>query len=150
MNRQENNIAKHFLMAIKRRTKVNSSFNMSSMTDIVFLLLIFFLVTSTLVNPNALKLLLPKSTNQISAKPQVSVSIKHYSQSNTFSYHINGKNEPIPLSEIELALRKELEEREDPVVSLHVDKTVPMEQVVNIMNIAKRNSYKIVLATAPE
>lgn len=137
-------------MAIKRRTKVDSSFNMSSMTDIVFLLLIFFLVTSTLVNPNALKLLLPKSTNQISSKPQVSVSIKHYTQSNTFSYHVNGRSEPIPLSEIELTLRKELEEREEPVVSLHVDKTVPMEQVVNIMNIAKRNQYKIVLATAPE
>ena len=65
-------------MAIKRRTKVEPAFSMSSMTDIVFLLLIFFLVTSTLINPNALRLLLPKSTNQISAKATVSVSIKHY------------------------------------------------------------------------
>ena len=52
-------------MAIKQRAKAEASFSMSSMTDIVFLLLIFFLVTSTLINPNALKLLLPKSTNQI-------------------------------------------------------------------------------------
>ena len=120
------------------------------MTDIVFLLLVFFLVTSTLVNPNALKLLLPKSTNQVSAKPMVSISIKHYQQSNTFSFHINGKNTPVPLSEIESLLQKELSETEDPTVSLHVDRSVPMEQVVNIMNIAKRNQYRIILATAPE
>ncbi|HBG25276.1 MAG: biopolymer transporter ExbD [Bacteroidetes bacterium GWF2_41_61] len=137
-------------MAIKRRSKVDPSFSMSSMTDIVFLLLVFFLVTSTLVNPNALKLLLPKSTNQVSAKPMVSISIKHYLQSNTFSYHINGKNTPVALSEIEKLIQNELMDQEEPTLSLHVDKTVPMEQVVNVMNIAKRNQYRIILATAPE
>ena len=60
-------------MAIKRTTKADANISMSSMTDIVFLLLIFFLVTSTLINPNALKLLLPKSTGQVSAKPTVTV-----------------------------------------------------------------------------
>lgn len=123
---------------------------MSSMTDIVFLLLIFFLVTSTLVNPNALKLLLPKSTNQVAAKPMVSLSIKHYQESGQFSYHINGESRPVALSEVESLLRQELDEEEDPTLSLHVDKTVPMEQVVNIMNIAKRNQYRLILATAPE
>lgn len=123
---------------------------MSSMTDIVFLLLVFFLVTSTLVNPNALKLLLPKSTNQVAAKPMVSISIKHYLQSNTFSYHINGKNTPVAFGDIERLIQNELKEEEEPTLSLHVDKTVPMEQVVNIMNIAKRNQYRIILATAPE
>lgn len=137
-------------MAIKRRAKVNPSFSMSSMTDIVFLLLVFFLVTSTLVNPNALKLLLPKSTNQVAAKPMVSISIKHYLQSNTFSYHINGKNTPVAFGDIERLIQNELKEEEEPTLSLHVDKTVPMEQVVNIMNIAKRNQYRIILATAPE
>ena len=82
-------------MAIKRRTKVDPSFSMSSMTDIVFLLLIFFLVTSTLVNPNALKLLLPKSTNQVAAKATVSVSIKHHQKNDNFSFHINGRQKPI-------------------------------------------------------
>lgn len=120
------------------------------MTDIVFLLLVFFLVTSTLVNPNALKLLLPKSSNQVSAKPMVSISIKHYIQSNSFSYHINGKNTPVQLGEIEQLIQNELKDEEDPTISLHVDKSVPMEQVVNIMNIAKRNQYRIILATAPE
>ncbi|MEZ7884907.1 MAG: biopolymer transporter ExbD [Bacteroidales bacterium] len=137
-------------MAIKRRSKVEPSFSMSSMTDIVFLLLIFFLVTSTLVNPNALKLLLPKSTNQVSAKPEVSVSIKHLLPQNTFSYHINGNPAPVAFSDIEPLIQNELKETEDPTISLHVDKSVPMEQVVEVMNIAKRNQYKIILATAAE
>ena len=137
-------------MAIKRRSKVEPSFSMSSMTDIVFLLLIFFLVTSTLVNPNALKLLLPKSTNQVSAKPEVSVSIKHLLPQNTFSYHINGNPAPVAFSDIEPLIQNELKDTEDPTISLHVDKSVPMEQVVEVMNIAKRNQYKIILATAAE
>lgn len=137
-------------MSIKRRSKVDPSFSMSSMTDIVFLLLVFFLVTSTLVNPNALKLLLPKSTNQVAAKPMVSISIKHYPQSNTFSYHINGKNTPVAMGDIEGLIQQELKDEEEPTISLHVDKTVPMEQVVNVMNIAKRNQYRIILATAAE
>ncbi len=123
---------------------------MSSMTDIVFLLLIFFLVTSTLVNPNALKLLLPKSSNQVAAKPEVTVSIKHYLPQNTFTYHINGDINPVPFDKIEEMVVNALKNSEDPTISLHVDKTVPMEQVVNVMNIAKRNQYKIILATAAE
>lgn len=137
-------------MAIKRHSKVDSSFNMASMTDIVFLLLIFFLVTSTLVNPNALKLLLPKSTNQVAAKPTVSISIKHYLPTNSFSYHINGRNTPVALTDIESLVQKELMNEADPTISLHVDKTVPMEQVVNMMNVAKRNQYRIILATSAE
>ncbi|MEA5005846.1 MAG: biopolymer transporter ExbD [Rikenellaceae bacterium] len=137
-------------MAIKRRAKVEMNFSMSSMTDLVFLLLIFFLITSTLVNPNALKLLLPKSTNQVNTKPEVSISIKHYVESNTFSYHVNGEQTPVPFSQIEPLVQAALQGTEDPTVSLHVDRTVPMEQVVNVMNIAKRNQYRIILATAPE
>lgn len=137
-------------MAIKQRVKAEPSFSMASMTDIVFLLLIFFLVTSTLVNPNALKLLLPKSTNQISAKQQVSVSIKHYTDRNTFSYHINGNKTPVRLDEVEGRIQQLLQESEDPTFSIYADKTVPIEQVVNLMNIGKRNQYKVILATSPE
>ncbi len=137
-------------MAIKRKTKPDSGFSMSSMTDIVFLLLIFFLVTSTLINPNALKLLLPKSTNQISAKATVSVSIKHYPAQKLFSYHINGDEKPIAFSEVESALQALFQESEEPTFSIYADKTVPIEEVVNLMNIAKRNRYKVILATSPE
>ena len=137
-------------MAIKRTTKVDSAFSMSSMTDIVFLLLIFFLVTSTLVNPNALKLLLPKSTGQVAAKATVSVSIKHYPAEDRVTYHINGNQKPVALGEIEPAVRDLLQFEDDPTFSIYADETVPVKEVVALMNIAKRNHYKVIMATSPE
>ena len=137
-------------MAIKRTTKADSGFSMSSMTDIVFLLLIFFLVTSTLINPNALKLLLPKSTGQVSAKATVSVSIKHWHENNTFSYHINGEETPIGFTDIEDSLIELLQSEEDPTFSIYADETVPIKEVVAVMNIAKRNHYNVIMATSPE
>lgn len=137
-------------MAIKRNTRITAEFSMSSMTDIVFLLLVFFLVTSTLVNPNALKLLLPKSTGQVAAKATVSVSIKHYLDTDTFSYHINGDPVPVKFSEIEDDLVELLQSEPDPTFSIYADETVPIKEVVQVMNIAKRNHYKVILATSPE
>ena len=123
--------------------------SMSSMTDIVFLLLIFFLVTSTLVNPNALKLLLPKSTGQVNAKATVSVSIKDWGD-DEYSYHINGDEQPLPFSEVEDELVELLQSDEDPTFSIYSDQTVPIKEIVAVMNIAKRNHYKVILATQPE
>ena len=136
-------------MALKRNTKVDASFALSSMTDIVFLLLIFFLVTSTLINPNALKLLLPKSTGQIGAKATVSVSIKDW-QNDTYTYHVNGDTNPSTYEEVEDQLIGLLLNEEDPTFSIYSDQTVPVGEVVQIMNIAKRNHYKVILATQPE
>ena len=136
-------------MALKRITKPDPNMSMSSMTDIVFLLLIFFLVTSTLVNPNALKLLLPKSTGQVGAKATVSVSIKDWGDER-FTYHINGDESPVPFSEVEDDLIWLLQTEEDPTFSIYADESVPIGQVVQVMNIAKRNQYKVILATQPE
>lgn len=136
-------------MAIKRITKAEPNFSMSSMTDIVFLLLIFFLVTSTLVNPNALKLLLPKSTGQVGAKASVSVSIKDWGD-DQYSYHINGDQDPIPFSSVEDALVGLLQSEEDPTFSIYSDESVPVGNIVQVMNIAKRNHYKVILATQAE
>ena len=136
-------------MAFKRSTKVNSEMSMSSMTDLVFLLLIFFLVTSTLVNPNALKLLLPKSTGQVTAKPTVSVSIKDWG-GETFTYHLNGDETPTQFSDLEDGLVGLLQSEEDPTFPIYSDESVPIKEVVAIMNIAKRNHYKVILATQPE
>ena len=141
-------------MAIKRTTKIDSSFSMSSMTDIVFLLLIFFLVTSTLINPNALKLLLPKSTGQVSAKATVSVSIKDWGKekgkAGPYTFHINGEETAIDFSEVEGAVIGLLQDEEDPTFSIYADETVPVGEVVQVMNIAKRNHYKVIMATSPE
>ena len=136
-------------MALKRNTRVDASFSVSSMTDIVFLLLIFFLVTSTLINPNALKLLLPKSTGQIGAKATVSVSIKDW-HDDSYTYHINGDETPLSYQEVEDALVGLLAAEEDPTFSIFSDQSVPVGEIVGIMNIAKRNHYKVLLATQPE
>lgn len=137
-------------MGYKRSTKVLSEMGMSSMTDLVFLLLIFFLITSTLVNPNALKLLLPKSTGQVSAKATVSVSIKDWHENNTFTYHINGSENPVAFAQVEDELVGLLQTEEDPTFSIYADESVPVKEVVAVMNIAKRNHYKVILATQPE
>ncbi|MBR0285935.1 MAG: biopolymer transporter ExbD [Bacteroidales bacterium] len=136
-------------MALKRNTKVDAQFSVSSMTDIVFLLLIFFLVTSTLINPNALKLLLPKSTGQVSAKATVSVSIKDWGN-DTYTYHVNGAQDPVSYEQVEDELIGLLSAEEDPTFSIFSDQSVPVGEVVQIMNIAKRNHYKVILATQPE
>ena len=122
---------------------------MSSMTDIVFLLLIFFLVTSTLINPNALKLLLPKSTGQVTAKPTVTVSIKDGGE-DRYTYHINGDEQPLPFGQVEDQLVGLLQSSEDPTFSIYADESVPVKELVQVMNIAKRNHYKVILATSPE
>ena len=122
---------------------------MSSMSDLVFLLLIFFLVTSTLVNPNALKLLLPKSTGQVSAKATVSVSIKDWGD-DIYTYHVNGNEEPVSYETVEAELVELLQSEEDPTFSIYSDESVPVKEIVAMMNIAKRNHYKVILATQPE
>ena len=129
-------------MALKRRSKVNPNFSMSSMTDIVFLLLIFFMVTSTLIAPNALKLLLPQSSHQTSASPIATVSI-----SQDINFYVGTTQ--VPFEDIEgiLQYRFTQENTEEPTISLHVHRTVPMQEVVKIMNLAKDNKWKLILAT---
>lgn len=128
---------------LKRRNKVSAEFSMASMTDIVFLLLIFFMITSTLVNPNAIKLLLPQSTNQTAAKPITSVSI-----SRDLKYYVETKR--VTFEQLEPTLQQKLGTDSDIYISLHVDENVPMKEVIKVMNIAKRNQYKMILATRPE
>jgi biopolymer transport protein ExbD len=130
-------------MAIKRSVKPSIEFSMSSMSDLVFLLLIFFMLTSTLIAPNAIKLLLPKSSNQTQATPQVSISI-----TSDLQYYVGTKK--VSFEQIEPIVLNELKHRVEPTISLHADKSVPVEYVVKIMNIAKNNKYKVILATAPE
>ena len=129
-------------MALKSRNKVSPNFNMSSMTDIVFLLLIFFMLTSTLVSPNALKLLLPNSKSKTLEKQTISVSINK-----NLDFYIN-ENQVIE-SNLENELKQVLSQQQEPAIILHADKTVDIEHVVKVMDIAYRNKYKIVLATKP-
>ena len=130
-------------MALRSRNKVSSSFSMASMSDLVFLLLIFFMITSTLVHPTALKLLLPKSNNQVEANPRTSISI-----TKDLEYFIEDNR--VSRENLEQELVRRLGNTDDAYIALHVDRTLETQYVVEVMNIANRNKYKMILATTPE
>ncbi len=130
-------------MSLKTRNKVEANFSMSSMTDLVFLLLIFFMITSTMISPNALDLLLPKSSAQTDKKASVSVSI-------TEDLVFAVDKQIVDLNSIEGILNQKLSGVEKPTISLHAAKSVPIEYVVDIMDIARKNHYRVILATSPK
>jgi biopolymer transport protein ExbD len=127
-------------MALGSRNKISVSFSMASMTDIVFLLLIFFMITSTLISPNALKVLLPSSSSKTTGKQSVSVTIKP-----DLTYHVNAK--PVDAAFVEQKLAALLSGEESPGIILHADKSVPLEYAVKIMDIANKRKYQLVIAT---
>ena len=133
-------------MAIKHGSKVDKSFSASSMTDLMFLLLLFLLIATTLINPNALKLMLPKSSNQQKDKAMTTVSIQDTGHG--YRYYVELQDVG-SIEGVERALSTRLEGQEEPTVSLHCDKTVAVDEVVKVMNIAKDNKYKLILATTP-
>lgn len=130
-------------MSLRSKNKVSANFSMSSMTDIVFLLLIFFMLTSTLVSPNALKLLLPNSKAKTLEKQTISVSITP-----EIEYYI--EDQKFPFDQLENQLKQRLANEQEPAIVLHADKTVDIEFAVKVMDIAYRNKYKVVLATNPK
>lgn len=130
-------------MAISNRNKISVNFSSVGMTDVVFNLLIFFMLTSTLVHPTAVKLLLPKGSTQTSAKPQTTVSITHDQK-----YFV--EQTPVTLAEMEKLLKQKLGANPETYIALHADKTVPFEAVVAVLNIAQANNYKLIIATSPK
>ena len=129
-------------MDIRGRNKITPEFNMSSMTDIVFLLLVFFMLTSPAVTPEALDLLLPKAKGKTSNQQNVAVSINK-----DLEVFIN--SEQINKNQLEIELQRRLRGEEDPTIILRAEQSVPIQDAVNVMDIAKRNKYKIVLAVKP-
>lgn len=134
-------------MALKRRTKISPNFSMASMTDIIFLLLIFFMITSTVVSPNAIKVLLPQGKQQTSAKPLTRVIIDK--ELNYFVGFGNEDEQAIGLAELPAFLQGCADKEPDMYVALYADETVPYREIVKILNIANENHFKMVLATRP-
>jgi len=130
-------------MNLRSRSKVLAEFNMSSMTDIIFLLLIFFMLTSTLVSPNALKLLLPSSSSQTRAKSNISVAIDK-----AMKYYFG--SDAVSLEELRSRIQSTAGSEEDPTIVLNVEKSVPIENVVQVMNIGNELRVKMILATNPK
>src|SRR5690606_1083253 len=126
-------------MNLRGRNKIDATFSMSAMTDIVFLLLIFFMLTSTAVVTDALDLILPKAQGKITQKQNLSVSI-----TKDLAYYVN--NERTSAQNIENTIKLALQEQESPTIILRDEERVPSELAVKIIDIANRNQYKIVLA----
>ncbi|RLD51887.1 MAG: biopolymer transporter ExbD [Bacteroidetes bacterium] len=130
-------------MAIESRNKTNKNFSMSGMSDIVFLLLIFFMITSTLVVPASQNVKLPESNNQTQSNPVLVVSID-------IDKTIYVDDQAYGIGELESVLRKKLESYgEAPTVRLNADRDLNMDEVFAFLDIAKRNRYKVILGTRP-
>ena len=130
-------------MNLRSRNKVSANFSMSSMTDIVFLLLIFFMLTSTLVTTNALDLVLPQSKAKTVKKQSTSVSIDK-----NLNYFID--RDRVEPELLESLLVGQLGGDDESTIVLRVEQGVPIEYAVTVMDIAYRNQFKIVLATDPK
>ncbi|GJQ06490.1 ExbD/TolR family protein [Capnocytophaga cynodegmi] len=128
-------------MKIRGRNKVSPEFSMSSMTDIVFLLLVFFMITAN--SPNALDLLLPKAKGKSTNTQNVSVSINK-----DLNYFIDKKQ--IAIESLEQELKVALQGIEKPTIILRVEESVPIEKAVAVMDIANQNQYKVILAVRPK
>lgn len=136
-------------MAIKTRNKLSKDFSTASMSDLAFLVLIFFLLSSTLVAPNAVKLLLPSSSSRTMAKQSVTIYIDEQ-----FQYYV--EEFPIPESSLENEIGNKIAGQIDASVVLRSDKTVPVQYIVNVIdavndiNVKTGTNHKVILATSPK
>lgn len=135
---------------IQLQNKVRIESNSSSMSDLVFLLLIFFMITSTLISPNAVKLLLPESSSKTMAKQNVTVYIDE-------AYNFYVGETAVPVEALESAIASGIEQGiDDACVVLRSDKTVPVQYVVNVIdavnniNATAGTKHKVILATSPK
>ncbi len=137
-------------MPIQTRNKRKAEFSMASMSDLVFLLLIFFMLTSTLVAPNAIKLLLPQSNSRtIEQPPKIIISINGQNE-----YFLQGVQ--VDEERLEAGLLAQLEGKESASIRLESDKNVPVQYVVNVIDIVNdvnnryNTKHKVIMATSPK
>lgn len=133
-------------MAIKKRNKVEASFSMASMTDIIFLLLLFFVISSTMSSPNDIKLNLPQSKASSSTKAVIAkVSID--GQGNYFVATGNSKPEAIAPELLESYILSLVEQDTTTYIALHADQDIAYKEVVKVLDIANQHKLKLVIAT---
>src|SRR3954468_1272575 len=128
-------------MNIKRRSQHDPQGHSSALNDILFILLLFFLIVSTLANPNVIKLNLPKASTKTKAKQTVVVSINQNRE-----YYVGTKR--VPFERLKETLVPALaNENLEPTIVINAEKSVPVEDIVNVMEIASKLGAKVVLAT---
>ena len=120
---------------------------MSSMTDIIFLLLIFFMITSTLVSPNALKVNLPHSKQQTTTQGVARVTID--SLQNIYASADGKEDQLVTIEQLPAVLQAAKNDTTELFVSLYADESVPYKNIVEVLNVANDNNFKMVLATRP-
>lgn len=137
-------------MALKRQFDMTSLFSMASMTDVIFLLLIFFMVTSTFVFPTALEVNLPQSSEQTAIKPSTRVYVDK--NETIYASFAEDKTEPQPMSIDQLIsfvqVMRQRSNAED-FIAIYADEEVTYGTLVEILDIGARNGLKMVLATKP-
>ncbi|MCC6384842.1 MAG: biopolymer transporter ExbD [Bacteroidia bacterium] len=133
-------------MKLRTRNKAGANFEMSSMTDLVFLLLIFFMLLTTLIVPNinTLKLVLP-SSNTATPTENITVSV---AINDKLEYFLDSK--PIAVENLQPMLTQFISGKENPIVVLHTANSVPVENVVKVMDVVNNLKIRMVLATQPE
>ena len=136
-------------MALKRQFEMTSLFSMASMTDVIFLLLIFFMVTSTFVFPTALEINLPQSSEQTAIKPGTRV----YIDKDLVLYASFGDEEPQMMESREQLLTfLQLTQQQDSTrqfIAVYADEEVPYGKVIEILDLGATSNLKMVLATKP-
>lgn len=130
-------------MKLKKRNKVSAAFNMASLTDIIFLLLIFFVINSEM--PNALKLILPNASGKTPASKSITVSL-----SNDLIYMIN--SDVVLYDDLKSSLENEIGKSmsEEPTIVLKIDKDVALEKAVELLDIGNQLEVPMILATKPK
>ena len=136
-------------MSLKKRQKATPDFNMASMTDMIFLLLIFFMITSTVVSPNAIKVLLPQSNQQTVAKNTNRVIIDSQLQ----YYTAFGKQRETMVPNIEglIPFFQECYQNDPEVyIALYADESLPYSEVVKVIDLANQHQLRLILVTRPK
>jgi len=128
-------------MNLSSKHKVQAAFSTSSMTDVVFLLLIFFMLTSSFITPSGQPVNLPTSKNSTIVMQKVSVTITNKGQ-----FFVNDKK--VSLNSLKMVLRSEFEGKEGLVV-LHCDKDTPVQDLISVADIATSLEAKVSIATKP-
>lgn len=128
-----------------RRNRPSAEVHTAALNDIMFFLMLFFLLASAVANPQVVKLLLPKSSagEQSVAKKTITVSI-----TSDLIYHVGDR--AIALESLEEALQSEIVSGEELTIMLYADSTVPIQNVISVMDVANRLRIKLVLATEPK
>ena len=135
-------------MALKQKHTIESNFSMASMTDVIFLLLIFFMITSTIVVPSAIKVLLPKAQQQAQAKPLTRVTIDA-----DMRYYVAAGGDlerEVPFEAITPFLQSSYIQDPEIFVALYADESVPYREIIKLLNIANQHKFKMVLMTRPK